>query len=223
MESVTNLAELFPSTAPSSTGTNNANELGQEDFLELMVAQLKNQDPTNPQDNSEFLAQIAQFGTVSGVQDLADKFDGLSATLYSSQALEAAGVVGREVVTDSNLGLLQADETINATINLPTNASGVTLYVQDTSGKLVHTKALGPANKGDLAIQWDGVNGEGDTLPPGQYRISVEAVMEGTNYAVPVYTHNTVESVTLGGAGQGVLLNLDGGDQVSMSNVRSFL
>lgn len=223
MESVANLAELFPSTATTTAGTNKKSELGQDDFMTLMVAQLKHQDPTNPQDNSEFLAQIAQFSTVSGVQELVDGFGNLSSVLYANQAVEAAGLVGRQVVTDSNLGLLKADETLDATIELPANASGVTLYVQDMNGSLVHSQALGPALAGDLKIQWDGTDAEGNALPVGQYRISAEAVIAGKNYATPVYTHNEVESVTVDRAGAGVLLNLDGGAHVSMSSVRSFL
>lgn len=223
MESVVSLAELFPSTAPATSGANKSNELGQEDFLKLMVAQLENQDPTNPQDNAEFLGQIAQFSTVSGVQDLVEGFDSLSSVLYANQALEAAGLVGNKVVTESNLGLLKEGETLDATIDLPANASGVTLYIQDMSGRLVHTQALGPALQGDLNIHWDGTDAEGTPLPDGQYRISAEAVMAGQNYALPVYTHNIVESVTVDSSGTGVLLNLDGGAQVSISGVRSFL
>jgi flagellar basal-body rod modification protein FlgD len=223
MTSQVNLAELFPSTAPSTTATNNTSELGQDDFMELMIAQLENQDPTNPQDNTEFLAQIAQFSTVSGVQDLVDGFGSLSSVLYANQALEAAGLVGRQVVTDSNLGLLKSDQTLDATLDIPANATGVTLYIQDVSGSLVHTQALGPALQGDLKIQWDGMNAEGQALPEGQYRISAEAVMGGQNSAISVYTHNQVDSVTVDGSGTGILLNLDGGAQVGMSGVKSFL
>ncbi len=223
MTSQVNLAELFPSTAPSTTATNNTSELGQDDFMELMIAQLENQDPTNPQDNTEFLAQIAQFSTVSGVQDLVDGFGSLSSVLYANQALEAAGLVGRQVVTDSNLGLLKSDQTLDATLDIPANATGVTLYIQDASGSLVHTQALGPALQGDLKIQWDGMNAEGQALPEGQYRISAEAVMGGQNSAISVYTHNQVDSVTVDGSGTGILLNLDGGAQVGMSGVKSFL
>jgi flagellar basal-body rod modification protein FlgD len=223
MESVANLAELFPSTAPVTSSTNKTSELGQDDFLELMVAQLKNQDPTNPQDNAEFLAQIAQFSTVSGVQELVDGFGSLSSVLYANQALEAANLVGNKVVTESNLGLLKEGETLDATIDLPVASDGVTLYVQDMSGSLVHTQVLGPASAGDINLQWDGTDAEGNVLSPGQYIVSAEASIEGQNYALSVYTHNQVESVTVDSSGTGVLLNLDSGAQVGMSGIKSFL
>lgn len=223
MTSQVNFSELFPSTNQPTRGTNKTTELNQDDFMKLMVTQLENQDPTSPQDNSEFLAQIAQFSTVSGVQDLVTKFDGVSSVLNSNQVLEAASVIGRQVVTNSNVGQLNADETLDATIDVPAAASGVTLYIQDMSGRLVHTRALGPADRGDLTVQWDGTDSQGNTVAPGQYRISAEAVIAGKNGGIPVYTHNQVESVTLGGSGAGVLLNLDSGAQASMSSVKSFL
>lgn len=223
MSSTVSLAELFPTTAASARGTNKTSELNQDDFLKLMVAQLENQDPTSPQDNAAFLGQIAQFSTVSGVQDLVDGFGDLSSVLYANQALTAAGLVGEKVVTDSNVALLKPDQTLDATIDIPSNATGVTLYIQDISGRLVHTQPLGPALQGDLKVQWDGTNAEGVRLPEGQYRISAEAVMAGQNRSIPVYTHNLVDSVTIDSSGKGVRLNLDGGAQVGMSNVRSFL
>ncbi|MEH6616204.1 MAG: flagellar hook assembly protein FlgD [Porticoccus sp.] len=223
MESTTNISELFPSTLTTTPTKNNPNELGQEDFMTLMVAQLKNQDPTKPMDNMQMLTQVAQFGTVSGIQGVQEGVDNLSSVLYSNQALEAAGLVGRQVMTDSNMGVLRADKTLDATIDLPQNADGVTLYVQNMSGRLVHSQALGPASAGDLKVQWDGTDAAGNRLLPGQYRISAEALMGGQNQAASVYTHSQVESVTVDRAGTGVLLNLAGGAQVGMSGVKSFL
>ena len=118
MEAVQSLSELFP-TAPSSARTKNSpDELGQDDFMALMVAQMENQDPTKPMDNFEFLSQIAQFGTVSGIQALQTGLGDLSSALLSSQALQAADLVGREVVTDSNLGTLQAEGELRALGNV---------------------------------------------------------------------------------------------------------
>lgn len=223
MESVGNLSELFPSTAPAASTKNRPDELGQDDFMTLMVAQLENQDPTKPMDNMQFLAQIAQFGTVSGIQELQEGFGSLSSALYANQALEAAGLVGRQVVTDSNIGVLRAGETLEATVDLPQNSNGVTLYVQDMSGRLVHTQALGPALAGEMKVQWDGTDADGNPLAPGEYRISAEALMAGQNQAASVYTHNQVESVTVDRSGTGFLLNLAGGAQVGMTGVKSFL
>ena len=70
-------------------------DLGQTDFLNLMMTELKNQDPTKPMDSSSFLGQLAQFGTVSGLANLQTSFDSLKTSLVSNQALQAASLVGR--------------------------------------------------------------------------------------------------------------------------------
>ena len=136
-----------PNTATASR-TKSQGELGQEDFMRLMVAQLQNQDPTKPMDNFEFLSQIAQFGTVDGIQGLQSGFSELTSLMSSSQTLQAAGLVGHKVVTQSNLGVLAADQTLDATVTLPRNSSAVHLYIQDMSGRLVHTRTMGPPRPG---------------------------------------------------------------------------
>ena len=78
---------------PSSSAgkPDDSGKLGQEEFLRLMITQLKNQDPTKPLDSGEFLGQLAQFGTVSGLADLKSSFTELAGSLVSNQALQAAG------------------------------------------------------------------------------------------------------------------------------------
>ncbi len=223
MESSVSLSELFPTTSTAATGAKPPNELGQEDFMELMVAQLENQDPTKPMDNFEFLSQIAQFGTVDGIQGLQQGFSDISSILYANQTLEASGLLGRKVVTGSNLGVLAPEQTLDATVKLPSSSSGVTLYVQDMSGRLVHSRALGAAEAGDIEFKWDGTDDAGNAAPPGQYRVSAEAVISGQAQAISVYTHSLVESVSIDAGGAGVVLNLAGGDQVGLSAVKSIL
>ena len=84
------------------------NELGQDAFLELMVTQLKNQDPFKPLDSGEFLGQLAQFGTVQGLSGLQTSFDGLASSLVSNQALQAASLVGRTALVESDHGAIAA-------------------------------------------------------------------------------------------------------------------
>jgi len=223
METTAGISELFPTSSNVQTGAKASNELGQEDFMRLMVAQLENQDPTKPMDNFEFLSQIAQFGTVDGIQGLQQGFSELSSVLYANQALEAAGLIGNKVVTDSNLGILSEGESLDATIDLPRTAFDVTLYVQDMAGRVVYSESLGTAPAGELKVQWDGMDDQGNQALPGQYRVSAEAVIEGQNQAASVFTHGLVESVSVDRAGGGVVLNLAGGEQMALSAVERFL
>ncbi len=222
MDAAPSISELFPNTAATNKAKSQG-ELGQEDFMRLMVAQLQNQDPTKPMDNFEFLSQIAQFGTVDGIQGLQQSFSDLASLMNSNQTLQAAGLVGHKVVTQSNLGLLEQDQTLDATVDLPQGSPAVYLYIQDISGRLVHTRTLGAAAAGEIDVQWDGTMDNGDSAPPGQYRVSAEAVIEGQTQGVSTYVHSMVQSVTIDPTGAGVKLNLAGGDQVSLGQVKSIL
>ena len=73
-------------------------QLGQEDFMDLMLTQMNNQDPFKPMENGEFLTQMAQFSAVSGLKDIKESFQGLADTMQSNQALQAASMVGRKVL-----------------------------------------------------------------------------------------------------------------------------
>lgn len=223
MDATPSISELFPAPAANNAIGRAPEDLGQEDFLELMVAQLENQDPTKPMDNFEFLSQIAQFGTVEGIQNIEQGFAELTNVLYASQSLQAASLVGSKVVTESNLGQLPTEGTLDATVNVPTNTSQVQVYVQDTTGRLVHTQNLGAASSGELNYQWDGLLEGGGTAPAGQYRISAEAIVGGEPQALSVHTHSLVESVTIDQASAGVQLNLAGGNSISLGEVKSFL
>jgi len=222
MSTVASLSELFPDSSVGNKIKNSPSELGQEDFMTLLVTQLENQDPTKPMDNLQFISQLAQFGTVSGIQELQEGFGDLSSALYSGQVLQASGLVGKQVTTGSNLALLEGADGVSGTIELPANASSLNLYVQDINGRLVYSRAMGGATAGNLQVTWDGLDGDGNTLPPGQYRLSAEGYINGQNTALVVNAHNRVDSVTVGGEGSGVLLNLANGNQVPFSQVSSF-
>lgn len=223
MEAVPSISELFPSNSNSASGGRPADELGQEDFLKLMIAQLENQDPTKPLENTEFLSQMAQFSTVEGIQGIQEGFGNLSSVLSTNQTLQAASLVGHKVVTESNVGVLADGETLDATIDLRQTSGAITLYIQDMAGNLVHSRTLGASPPGEIKVQWDGITDDGSMALPGQYRVSAEAVTQGQVEATPVYAHSLVESVTIDGASGGVALNLAGGDQVSLTEVKSFL
>lgn len=223
MEAIPSISELFPQPAANNSIGRAPEDLGQEDFLELMVAQLENQDPTKPMDNFEFLSQIAQFGTVEGISNIEQGFAELTRVLYANQSLQAASLVGSKVVTQSNLGQLPAEGTLDATINLPASAQQVQVFVQDATGRLVYTRSLGSAPAGGLDFQWDGTTDDGGIAVPGEYRVSAEAVTGGQVQAMTVHTHSLVDSVTIDQNGAGVLLNLAGGNQVTVGEVRRFL
>lgn len=232
MDSLSAINELFPSSTPvGNEAANSIADMDADDFLELMVAELKNQDPTKPNDNSDMMGQLAQFGTVSGIDELNANFNGLSSALTGGQGLQAAALVGRSVTTDSNLGVLaevpnaqgEMEYALDATVEFGSSTTGGSFYVQDLTGRLVYSAALPPSQGGQMPVRWDGRNAQGEVVPPGTYRVSAEAVVGGQSTAVSVFAHQRVDSVAVDGAQGSVTLNLANGSNVALEQVKQFL
>ncbi len=200
-------------------GGSDPSELGMGTFLKLMVTQLNNQDPFKPMDNSTFLGQIAQFGSVTGLDKLNNKISDLSASLTSGQALQAGSLVGREVLVPVDTGVLQAGGTLRGQVDLPESSSRVDLRVYDPAGQLVRELPLGAASAGPLRFSWDGLDDKGNYLPPGRYRIEVAAQQGDQSVLLQPQLFATVESVSLSGA-DGLTLNLAGLGPVSFNSVK---
>ena len=228
MTIVSNTSEMFPAPGATSSKANSMTDMGADDFLTLMVAQLQHQDPTKPMDNTEFVAQLAQFSTSTGVQELNESFSGLSSSLASSQMLQATDLVGRQVSTESNVGFLEAatDQDgeavamLDATVSLGSNRGGM-LYVQDMTGQLVYSAALPAEATGDFKIRWGGKDASGNMMPPGNYRISAEANVGGEVTSIPVYAHSRVQSVSINPATGTASLNLVDGSKLSFAEIRN--
>lgn len=217
--SITDYLPANVATASTTTNTRGDSDLSQEDFLELMVAQLQNQDPTNPADTTEFTSQIAEFSTVEGISDLNKSFSEFADVFSGSQTMDAVNLVGRSVMTESNMGYLNEGGDINASIDMPSYASAVTVYVQDEFGALVNQATFGPAAEGYQEFNWDGLNMDGDEMAEGRYRISAEAFIDGQTQSIPVYAHNQVESVVLNNALGSYELRLADGSAAELSEV----
>jgi len=188
-------------TAPSG-------ELQQEQFLELMLTQLKNQDPLKPMESGDFLGQIAQFGTVTGIGELQKSFSSLAASLQSSQALQASTMVGRNVLIESETVRLGVESKPGLAFELPSAANDVRLFIEDQSGQVVRQVGFGARDKGLVDFTWDGLDSSGARLPPGNYVIKAAAALDGADQALPTFVQAPVESVTLSRDGQPPTLNL---------------
>jgi flagellar basal-body rod modification protein FlgD len=197
-------------------------ELGQEEFLQLMTAQLQNQDPTKPMESGEFLSQISQFSTVEGIGDLNEKFEALSQSLVSNQALQAANLVGREVLAPTGLAALNKGGSISGSAELPAASSDVAVSIYDQGGQLVRRLELGSQAAGPVSFQWDGLRDDGQFAPPGTYFVSAEANVDGGTEAVETLLASEVRSVTLSNSG-GLLLDLNGIGSLDFTEVRQIL
>lgn len=210
------------STQDQQVQTKDKNKLGQEDFMELMVAQLRNQDPFAPMENGDFLAQIAQFSQVSGLQDLQKSFDELSTSLVSNQALQAASLVGRDVLAPTGLGVFSQGGSIRGDVELPSASARVEVKIYDGAGQVVRTLELGSQASGSAMFQWDGLRDDGTYAQPGTYLVSATAEFNGRNEAVEANVVNRVNGVTLGNNG-GLLLDLAGVGPLDFTEVKQIL
>lgn len=140
-----------------------SNELGKNEFMELLVAQMNNQNPLEPQDNTEFIAQLAQFSTVEGIENMNTSLGDMSASLRSSQALQASSLVGQQVVVPNNdYGFLQSGEVIAGYADVPATTMNLQVQIKDSAGQTLETIALGQHDRGPVALRWDGANLEMD-------------------------------------------------------------
>ncbi len=196
-------------------------KLGQAEFLKLMTAQLKHQDPTKPLSNSEFLGQIAQFSTVSGIQELQGSFGQLANAMQSNQILQASSLVGRSVLAPSKQGVLPKDGALNGTVDLASSTSGLSVGIFNSKGVLVHVLEMGPQPAGLVRFSWDGVADNGQQVAPGSYFIKAEAVVDGKPQDMDTYVNAKVESVSIGK--NGLSLNLGGVGSVELSKIKQIL
>ena len=92
-------------------------ELGQKAFLELMITQMENQDPLNPQENSEFIAQLAQFSSVEALDSMNNKFDNLTENFVANQALQASSLVGSSVAVPTKIASLDSSGMVAVSVD----------------------------------------------------------------------------------------------------------
>jgi flagellar basal-body rod modification protein FlgD len=201
--------------------TQTSGTTSQDTFLTLMMTQLQNQDPMQPLQSGEFLSQLAAFETAAGVDGIQSSVGQLNQSLYTSQALQAASLLGHNVLTDGSTVTLGDTNSVSGFVDLTESASPVEVQVKDASGAVVRTLDLGSQAAGRASFEWDGTDSAGNRLPPGQYTLSCDVSVNGATEAATVLTSAAVQSVTLDGAD--ILLNLAGGSQIPFSQVTEIL
>ncbi|MGO1309571.1 MAG: flagellar hook assembly protein FlgD [Kluyvera intermedia] len=209
MSIVSNINDTASSTATSSsssvssTGTNSSSDL-QSSFLTLLVAQLKNQDPTNPLQNNELTSQLAQISTLSGIEKLNTTLGSISGQIDNSQSLQASSLVGRGVMipgTSILAGKSSSSDSVDTTpfgIELPQAAEKVTATITDGNGKVVRTLNMGAQTAGVHTFTWDGLMDDGAAVPDGAYTINFAASQGTTQLVAQPLQFALVQGVTLG-------------------------
>lgn len=171
--------------------------LGKDAFMRLLVAQLANQDPTEPQNSYEFAAQLAQFSSLEQLTGLAERLDSLLLAATANNQATVVGFTGKEIVFASDSVSLAAGGTASVTARLPENAATVTLVVKDESGKTIRTLQLGPHEAGEHRLEWDGLDDRGNPVAEGTYRVEVTAANhDGDAIDVDTFVRARVDGVS---------------------------
>lgn len=220
------IAKKNPAEEPS-------NELGQSAFLELMITQLENQDPLSPQENSEFIAQLAQFSSVESLDKLNNNFDSFASSFVANQALQASTLVGRSVTVPTDRTELKSGGVVSANVDIPSSSGSVTVDIYNENDVLIDKVPLGIQPAGELLMRWDGnqveVNGElldwntsqSDGVLPGTYKFKVTTRVEGEEVQLGTALSANVNSVTVGPNGS-LTLNLAGVGAVPLDDIKQF-
>jgi flagellar basal-body rod modification protein FlgD len=198
------------------------NALGQADFLTLLITQLENQSPLAPQDNTAFVAQLAQFSTLQGIEQLNSNFVSMNGSLKSSQAIQASALVGHTVLVDSPTARLANGREIAGNIEIGSAVDDTLLNIYNASGILVRQEVLGAQEEGSIAFSWDGRDANGASLPAGIYRFEALGLREGETVGLPTALAANVNSVTIGANGE-MTLNVDGVGPLAIGAVKEIL
>ena len=164
------------------------NVLGQEAFLELLVTQLANQNPLNPMDNTEFVAQLAQFTTLEQMTGINDRLDTLAIGQAGILTQEAVQMVGHKVVYKGNEVYMEFKEGAEVRYELGTAAKEVNVTIKDEQGETVAEFDLGSAGSGKHTYEWNGLDQDGHMLASGNYTVEISA-MDGQGTALDVETY----------------------------------
>ncbi|NWF06650.1 flagellar hook assembly protein FlgD [Pseudomonas salomonii] len=197
--------------------------LGKDAFLQLLVTQLKNQNPLSPQDNGAFVAQLAQFSSLEGINTLNDSVNAISSNFSSSQALQASSLVGRSIITQTDKAMVDTSKSMTGSVAVTAATGNVSVKITDKDGNVVRTIDMGAQSAGDSSFIWDGKNDNGEVAPAGTYTFAASTKNDkGDSVALLTSLPATVTSVTLSKTGGEMLLNLAGGmGSVKLSQIQT--
>jgi len=201
----------LPSASNSASGSGSNTTLTQNDFFRLMTTQLESQDPLNPMNSDQYAAELAEFSTANGVQQLQTTVSGIGQQISSAAGIQASNLVGHDVAVSGNLLAFAGSGSAPGAFNLSSAASNVTVTVKDANGNQVASINLGSLNAGIQNFTWNGAETGGGTAAAGAYTFQVNALdSKGNAITVTPYAVVPVAGVTLGGQ-NGPTVTLAGG------------
>ena len=211
--------------AAASSSSASKNTMGKDDFFKLLIAQLKNQDPSNPSDSSQFAAQLAQYSSLEQMQNINTNLtNSLNANYSLTQSINntmAATLIGKEVKLSGGDISYSGQTNVKLGYTINSIAKDVTIKIYDASGGLVQTITDSNVDSGSHSVSWDFKNSAGSSLPNGQYKFVVEATsMSGETLKPDIYKLGSISGVKFTENGTKLLI---GGSEYLLSDILEIL
>jgi flagellar basal-body rod modification protein FlgD len=194
-------------TVSSSSSTTDDLEV---QFIDLLVAEIQNQDPTDPLDASEYVSQLSQLSMVQSLDSLNTSQTTTNSELTEMSLLAASNLVGQTVTAPASSVTLDADGSVSGQVTLDSAADSVTVYLYDSSGNVVDQTTTTSAEAGSVAFDFTG-------LTAGTYTLSATATTSGTTSDLTTYVNETVDKVSL--SDDSVQLDVAGVGTVDLSDI----
>jgi flagellar basal-body rod modification protein FlgD len=171
------------SSSSSTTGTNGT--VDQSEFMQLLIAQLQNQDPTQPVQGTEFVTQLAQFALVQQASNQSQALSNLSTQITGLSNNQTTNLIGQTVTVSGSTASFNGTSATPVNVTLASAAANVSATITDSSGDVIQTMNLGPHAAGAMSIPWNGQTSGGGVAPVGSYTVNVSAT-DGSGQSVAV-------------------------------------
>ena len=203
---------------PKSSGEMGNSDMGMDAFLKLFITQLQTQNPLEPLDETEQLAQLAQFTSVEQQMKSNEMLEKMAALMLGQGMSNAVGYIGKEVWAAGGALVVGNGESTNSKYTVPANAAKVSVDIYDEEGNIVQSVDLGAKEAGEYTFAWDGMGSDGLPVADGQYSVQFRAeTSTGANLQISNMVQGMVTGVSL--ANGSVVLELSDGRKVLADNV----
>ena len=206
--------QVYSASSKQATGT-----MDQSDFLKLMTAQLKNQDPFAPVDNTQMVAQMAQFSSLAGISEMNTTLKAMSDKLGTTGAADAVSYVGKTVLAPGNTAYGRTSGGLSGAVEIDAEATNTVITIASPGGETLRTFDLGAQKPGTVDFDWDGKTAAGEDAGTGPFTVSVMARSGTRSVAARTLVWAPVAAVSVPSSGP-AQLTLPGLGQVPVTAVR---
>lgn len=193
--------------------------LGQDDFLRLMTTQIKSQDPFKPLDNAEFISQMAQFSTVTGISDIKNAVDNLGTSLGANRIATFSNLLGSKVLAPGGTAVLDDSGVIEGAVDLDAPADNVRIAVNNAMGQTVDVLDLGPGGPGLMGFSWSVIDAGIGATVGDKFTVSAMVTNGKSSTAAEPELYQPVEGVDMRGTNE--RLSLRSGKTIGLDQINS--